>query len=413
MLIFQVPKKTQQQVKYLLKNNVGIKQKFDKELKLKTMGKRILRVYLKEDRFFIDSFAAHALGLTSVRQVMTGEMRLFEIDQDQLEGFQNDKEIEVRFVGEKGIEELPHEISLEETFEEMDSEEYGIGIHGIDKGTDDERRETASSISDTGLRISNNYKTILSTAVSLGTDRKTSLPEIQKNIVQYRMGFDGTRVNVVIAVPLVIKNENGEQIFLGFPEKNGTTAGQQHDPHCICDMVCSNMQNIPPEFILGYYYEKSDGSGAFIPNPKHYSKIDVEKKEELFETIRANMPQAAKDFNQLIIDGDEDKIAGLFDFKKRQEILGNPTYLLDSVIEFVKRIHWPKVRRILDCSPSQNVEETNSSEMPEREHRVRKILVGSIEGVRQGELSGAAKEIRSLSRRPLLKINPDERNENE
>ena len=229
--------------------------------KTKLRQKRKLLVYKKDEKFYIDNSAAYALKLTNVRAIMTENPHLIEIGIETLYRFQNDADIEIVYQElNKDKEIKTGKYDLIETLDGLEEGEYGIGIHGIDKGSREEKQSIAESISNEGLNINNNNKTILSTSISLGTNE--DMQRISQEINGYKFG-NGAKANVIIAVPLYIQNQYGEKIFLGFPDENKRTAGQQYDEHCILDRICSKMKKIPPQFILGYYFENQDGTENF------------------------------------------------------------------------------------------------------------------------------------------------------
>ena len=230
------------------KIRTDVKQRYNSKVKIesilkektqsrtKSLQKRKLIVYRKSEKFYIDYSAAYALKLVSVIAIMLNDLQLFEIDLDTLENFQNNNELEIEY---KEIEQ-DQEINvakdeLEEVLEELKSSgDYGIGVHGIDSGTILEKENIAQKISEEGLNIRNNSKTILSTSISLGTNEDSK--RLSQDIREYRFG-NGEKVSVVIAVPLSIKSKNGDKIFLGFPEENRRTASQQYEEHCILDRI--------------------------------------------------------------------------------------------------------------------------------------------------------------------------------
>lgn len=156
---------------------------------------------------------------------------------------------------------------------------------------------------------------------------------ISKEIMGYQFG-NGTKANVIVAVPLYIQNENGEKIFLGFPEQNKRTAGQQYEEHCILDKICSKLKKIPPQFILGYYCENSDGRENFIKNGQHYSNLIPEDRENLFTELYSNMDDFSRNCNELINSGD---IEGLKKIKEKFETMGMKPYMADNAISLAKK----------------------------------------------------------------------------
>ena len=94
-----------------------------------------------------------------------------------------------------------------------------------------------------------------------------------------------------------MENDKGEKIFLGFPNQNKRTAGQQYEEHCILDRICSKLNKIPPQFVLGYYYETQKGSKSFIKNEQHYSNLNKEQREAFFTECSSNMDDISKNYN--------------------------------------------------------------------------------------------------------------------
>lgn len=300
--------------------------------KTRSRQKRKLMVYKRGGKFYIDNSAAYALKLTNVRAVMTEKPHLIEIGIETLYGFQNNGDIEIEYQElDKDKETKKEKSDLSEILEGLEQGKYGIGIHGIDKGGREERQSIADSISNEGLNINNNSKTVLSTSISLGTNE--DMQRISQEIKGYKIG-NGTEVNVIIAVPIYIQNESGETIFLGFPDQNKRTAGQQYEEHCILDRICSRMKKIPPQFILGYYYENQDGSEGFIKNAQHYSHLGIEDREALFTEMSSNMDDISRNYNELIASGN---IAQLSQIKERIEQLGWNSSFIDNALTLAQK----------------------------------------------------------------------------
>ena len=295
--------------------------------KIKSRLKIKLMVYKKDGKFYIDNSAAYALKLTNVRAVMTENPHLIEIGIETLYRFQNNEGIEIEYQElDKDKKRKKEKSDLSETLEGLEQGEYGVGIHGIDKGSREEKQGIADSISNEGLNINNNSKTILSTSISLGTNE--DMQRISREIRGYQFG-NGTKANIIIAVPLYIQKESGETIFLGFPDQNKRTAGQEYDEHCILDRICSKMKKIPPQFILGYYYENQDGSESFVKNGQHYSNLSIEDREALFIEISSNMDDISRNYNELIASGN---IGQLSQIKERMQQLGWNSSLIDNAL---------------------------------------------------------------------------------
>lgn len=392
MAMYQFRQETEKKLEQNLRSSRN-KQKTNTELKTRTLlkQKRHLLVYKKDDKFYIDHFAAYALNRTNVRAVMLDSPKLMEVDLVFLNNLQSNEDIEIEYQDLNAKKEVRFSTSnLADTLEDLKQGEYGIGIHGIDQGSSDEKRSKAEGITSEGLFISNNSKTILSTAVSLGMNEQAQ--QLNQEITQYRFG-NGPKCNVVIAVPLTVQNEKGESIFLGFPEKNKTTSGQQYEEHCILDRICAKMKQIPPEFILGYYYENSDGSQIFERNASHYSNLSPESKEHLYKQLSDNMDFIAKDFNEMIANGDIEQLSQM---KQRMQGRNLYTHMLNNAIMLAEKYKEQKtpekeVRRkiLLVEERKDNLDKPKRSQYPKRQ-----ILLDSYQDVKLSDLTSAKETLR-------------------
>ena len=361
--------------------------------KTKSRLKRKMMVYKKDGKFYIDNSAAYALKLTNVRAVMTENPHLIEIGIETLYRFQNNEDIEIEY------QELDKEIKKEktdllETLEGLEQGEYGVGIHGIDKGSREEKQGIADSISNEGLNINNNSKTILSTSISLGTNE--DMQRISREISGYQFG-NGTKANIIIAVPLYIQNESGETIFLGFPEQNKRTAGQQYDEHCILDRICSKMKKIPPQFILGYYCENQDGSESFIKNGQHYSNLSIEDREVLFTEISSNMDDISRNYNELIASGN---IGQLSQIKERMQQLGWNSSLIDNALTLAQKYKEKEISQDVGKRNTRQIilntnEQSDNSSSPQRKN-VRRVILDHSSQSESLSASTKSKRIRRI-----------------
>lgn len=342
--------------------------------KTKLRQKRKLLVYKKDEKFYIDNSAAYALKLTNVRAIMTENPHLIEIGIETLYRFQNDADIEIVYQElNKDKEIKTGKYDLIETLDGLEEGEYGIGIHGIDKGSREEKQSIAESISNEGLNINNNNKTILSTSISLGTNE--DMQRISQEINGYKFG-NGAKANVIIAVPLYIQNQYGEKIFLGFPDENKRTAGQQYDEHCILDRICSKMKKIPPQFILGYYFENQDGTENFIRNGQHYSSLTQEDRENLFAELSSNMDDISKNYNELIASGN---IGQLGQIKERMQQLGWNSSLINNALTLVQKYKGQVISKDMGKRNTRQIilntnEQSNNSSSSQRKN-VRRVIL--------------------------------------
>ena len=342
--------------------------------KTKLRQKRKLLVYKKDEKFYIDNSAAYALKLTNVRAIMTENPHLIEIGIETLYGFQNDADIEIVYQElNKDKEIKTGKYDLIETLDGLEEGEYGIGIHGIDKGSREEKQSIAESISNEGLNINNNNKTILSTSISLGTNE--DMQRISQEINGYKFG-NGAKANVIIAVPLYIQNQDGEKIFLGFPDENKRTVGQQYDEHCILDRICSKMKKIPPQFILGYYFENQDGTENFIRNGQHYSSLTQEDRENLFAELSSNMDDISENYNELIASGN---IGQLGQIKERMQQLSWNSSLINNALTLVQKYKGQVISKDMGKRNTRQIilntnEQSNNSSSSQRKN-VRRVIL--------------------------------------
>lgn len=344
---------------------------------------------------------------------MIGKPHLIEIGIETLYRFQNNEDIEIEYQElDKDKEIKKEETDLSKTLEGLEQGEYGVGIHGIDKGSREEKQGIADSIINEGLNINNNSKTILSTSISLGTNE--DMQRISEEISGYQF-CNGTKANIIIAAPLYIQNESGETIFLGFPEQNKITAGQQYDEHCILDRICSKMKKIPPQFILGYYCENQDGSESFIKNDQHYSNLSIEDREDLFTEISSNMDDISRNYNELIASGN---IGQLSQIKEKMQQLGWNSSLIDNALTLAQKyngkrntrqiilntneqsnnssIQEYKVRRI----PLENSRQNENLSNPTESRSTRRILLNLYGDLKSSDLTGAKKTLREGTKEP-------------
>ena len=342
--------------------------------KIKSRLKIKLMVYKKDGKFYIDNSAAYALKLTNVRAVMTENPHLIEIGIETLYRFQNNEDIEIEYQElDKDKKRKKEKSDLSETLEGLEQGEYGVGIHGIDKGSREEKQGIADSISNEGLNINNNSKTILSTSISLGTNE--DMQRISREIRGYQFG-NGTKANIIIAVPLYIQKESGETIFLGFPDQNKRTAGQQYDEHCILDRICSKMKKIPPQFILGYYYENQDGSESFVKNGQHYSNLSIEDREALFTEISSNMDDISRNYNELIASGN---IGQLSQIKERMQQLGWNSSLIDNALTLAQKYKGKEISQDVGKRNTRqiilNTNEQSDNSSIQQKRNIRRVLL--------------------------------------
>ena len=380
--------------KVMQKTSTALKPNTSLGVKTNSRLKRKLIVYRKNDKFYIDHAAAYALNLTNVRAIMLENPHLIEVGLETLYKFQNNEDIEIEYKElNKEKETATRKETLSEALDGLEQGEYGIGLHGIDTGTSAEKQSKALNINSEGLNITNNRKTILSTAISLGTNE--DVQRLSQDITDYQFG-NGTKMTVVIAVPLYIQNDNGEKIFLGFPEENKRTSGQQYEEHCILDRICGKLNKVPPEFILGYYCENLDGSESFIKNLKHYSNLTQEEREDLYKKLSLSMDDVSRKINEIIANGEIEKLSTM---KERMQQLNMATYMVDNAIMLSQRYKKQEKtqstkgkngRKVLlgDVQPTNPVSNSGKSE------NKRRILLDVCKKAKLSDLTDAKETLR-------------------
>ena len=264
-----------------------------------------------------------------------------------------------------------------------------------------------------GLNLNNGSRTVLSTSVSLGTTENAY--ETTQQIEEYQFGY-GEKMNVIIAAPICVENAQGEKIFLGYPERNIDRSGQEYEEHCILDRICSQRKRIPPEFILGYCGENTDGSHFFVKNSRHYSQISEQERESLYEELSSNMDEVSQDINSLIATGNTDELQ-----QRREKIaqLGIRPYLIDSAIVLAEKYTIQNVdksetqkkeesiERITDRSSKQQTSSLEDYQSISSGSPVRRILINDTH---QGNYQKTSESKRSIRK---IYIKPKGKNEGE
>ena len=222
------------------------------------------------------------------------------------------------------------------------------------------------------------------------------MQRISQEINGYKFG-NGAKANVIIAVPLYIQNQDGEKIFLGFPDENKRTAGQQYDEHCILDRICSKMKKIPPQFILGYYFENQDGTENFIRNGQHYSSLTQEDRENLFAELSSNMDDISKNYNELIASGN---IGQLGQIKERMQQLGWNSSLINNALTLVQKYKGQVISKDMGKRNTRQIilntnEQSNNSSSSQRKN-VRRVILDHSSPSESVSDSAKSKRIRRI-----------------
>ncbi len=94
------------------------------------------------------------------------------------------------------------------------------------------------------------------------------------------------------------------------------------------------MHQIPPEFILGYYFESPNGGKSFVPNDSHISHLTPDRIDELFSTLSAGMNDITKLFNESVI---QRKVTSIEKSKESWSSRGLQTHLLDNLLRLINK----------------------------------------------------------------------------
>ena len=203
---------------------------------------------------------------------------------------------------------------------------YNVAIHGIYNGSLEEKVDVAKSILKNGLNLSNNWKTILGSAVSLGNSDNVN---IARDLREYQYGY-GEKCNVIIKVPEIITNSEGEKIYLGFPAYNKTTVAQQYSSTCVLDQICSSLGRVPSEFVYGYY---TDGNTIEV-NSNYYDELPQDRKDDLFLQLKSSMSYFSKIISDCVINKNFEKLEH---FKKLFEARGINEPIIESALNTLEK----------------------------------------------------------------------------
>ena len=270
------------------------------------------------------------------------------------------------------------ENKLEESLLKLENGKYGIGSHEILNGTFEQKEQTAQEINNNGLNMPMGSKTVLSTMVSLG-DNSSTIEEQSQGILKRRFLGDQARVMAVVAVPLVITNSKGEKVFLGFPEKNENVYGQDYSAeHAILDRVMQKLGRIPKEFILGYAKQLDNGEIDFNENPEHYSNLEQDRIDELYNEQKAIIEQdkSAKDLHEMV---SQKNLARLYECLKfvTERNLKEYMQMYQNLIDLAEnpKLRETGVRQIIQPTQEQKVDEEVKREDPELERVDEKVVI--------------------------------------
>ena len=139
------------------------------------------------------------------------------------------------------------------------------------------------------------------------------------------------------------------------------------------------MKKIPPQFILGYYFENQDGTESFISNRQHYSALTPEDRENLFTELSSNMDDISRNYNELIASGN---IGQLSQIKERMQQLGWNSSLIDNALTLAQKYKGKEISQDVGKRNTRQIvlntnEHSNNSSSPQRKNVRRVILDNS------------------------------------
>ena len=177
---------------------------------------------------------------------------------------------------------------IEELIEIISSipEDYSICIHGIN-GTGD-FIERAKSTLLKGLNNSG-WGGVLSNSKIIG-QKKNLKDRDYLEMLDYSYGYDnnGTVVNLIIALPEVIKDKDGKEYYLGhFNKIPGISKGKDEAGDSLpINQLIEAIEYIPKEFIVGYYYGTYKSKDfTFVRNPNYIGNESIEKQEDFYNAL--------------------------------------------------------------------------------------------------------------------------------
>ena len=175
--------------------------------------------------------------------------------------------------------------------------EYVIGLHGVDYNR---MYEIVKVNPEEGLNnmISNGLKVYSGRSIN-GTVKffgRIDILDDMNNVIEglntYRYFNDSDYI--VVAIPIIFRNREGKEIFLGSPNLNTRhkeyIGSRGHEKTTLLEeCILDNQDTLKPEFILGRYKVLDDNNIDFTINEKHISFnngiIDDKKYEEVEKYI--------------------------------------------------------------------------------------------------------------------------------
>ena len=179
--------------------------------------------------------------------------------------------------------------------------EYSIGMHGIDDRHLESGVNNATKIKESILNEGlcfKNYRSFLST-IMFGTDSMSNY--LSAGV--YDAG------GVIVALPQVLKNSNGEEIYVGTPGdsvSDRNVGNGSLSEKAFADIYDENNNAINPMFILATYEKTDDGHVKITYNPNHISFNDGIIPNEYFEVIegRINVNEGESSGDSFVNAGD-------------------------------------------------------------------------------------------------------------
>ncbi len=155
--------------------------------------------------------------------------------------------------------------------------------------------EKAQTIMKKGLVLANGHKTLLSTAICVGDYEKDK--EMYDYVMGYRFGIFSEGYRILLKVPSIITNSNGESLYLGEPKVNLNTSGQEYvSTNLFLDAISAKNGVAPAGFVYGYLTPDNQ----LVLNPDFYENMSTEERDRFFDTLKASLDNILSDLSGMM-----------------------------------------------------------------------------------------------------------------
>ena len=210
--------------------------------------------------------------------------------------------------------EIRNEANLSRILPKEIRREYSIGIHGFKSTTEYWDRDENGNYTLNETRIQDTKDAILKQGLKIQNGRSLLSTSRFKGLEEYISTRGSWEAGgIIIALPKVLRSEDGEELFLGEPNEENISEEQQWDRN---HQITSLGEAILPEdgvlesmFIIGTY-SKKDNSIEVSINPDHIAFNNGTVSREYFEqknTKLSNMIQEGTIDGSLVEDAKREK----------------------------------------------------------------------------------------------------------